>query len=104
MSQNISFNTPLAFGADRRARDAHEEAMHTRSTEERPLYAVAAEEWDPITKEWGLIIRYNHSNNEHQARMTYVQSRGASTLFRIVAVARAIGFKVHDDHGLILSA
>jgi hypothetical protein len=98
----MSRNLPSVFGDVRRARDAHEENMSVKSTETRTLYAVAAEEFDEKTGEWGLIIRYNHADNEFQARMTYTLSRGA-TLFKIVACAPAIGYKVNDDHGLILS-
>lgn len=100
---NLNRSIPLAFAADRKKRDLHEEAMHTQSTEKRPLYAVAAEEWDPIKKEWGLIIRYNHSTDAYQAKNTYILSRGATMLYRIIGIAPAIGYKVNDDHGIVLS-
>jgi len=80
--------------------ELHEEAMGTVSTEKRPLWAVAAEEWDG--KEWGLIVRYNHAENQAHARANYIMARGAA-LFRIVSVGVVIGYKVNDNQGLALS-
>jgi hypothetical protein len=83
--------------------EALEEGMGTRSTETRPLWAVAAEERDPKTGVWGLIIRYNHSTCEAEARTTYLNARQGMAC-RIVSVGLAVGFKVDDDRGILLSA
>jgi len=83
--------------------EQNEEAMGTKSTEKRQLWCVAAEEWDPVAKQWDLILRYNHAETELHARVTYCYAR-KDLPFRIVAIGPTIGFKVDDNQGLILSA
>ncbi len=81
--------------------EQHEEAMAVKSTETRPLWAVAANEWTR-GKGWGLIVRYNHAATQAEARINYIRARGAQPC-EIVSVGLAVGFKVDDNQGLRLS-
>lgn len=83
--------------------ELHEEAMGTKSTEKRPLWAVAAEEFDPRKGKWELIIRYNHSTHEAQARATYCLSRPPAIEYKIIYAARVIGYHVNDNKGIKLA-
>lgn len=99
---DISSLTPGGRSAQAREQARREHLRETLSTETRPLWAVAAEEWDPLTREWELVIRYNHATSEPEARATYARSR--TQPFRIVSAGVAIGYHVKDKKGLILAA
>jgi hypothetical protein len=85
--------------------ELHEEAMATKSTETRPLWCIAAEEWNFRKREWTLELRYNHSTCEAEARVTYLNARALEQRpVRIVAAAQVIGYHVNDNQGDQLSA
>lgn len=87
------------------AAEQHEEAMGTLSTETRTLFCVAAEEFDNRTMKWRLELNYNHADDAHASKAIYVQNRvREGKIFRIVAVAPVIGYKVLDNQGLVLAA
>lgn len=86
-----------------------EEARSVISTETRPLWAVAAYEWDRRTAEWELVIRYSHADTIAEARMTYCRARcdpyGRVLIpYKVIAIAQTIGFKALDDNGTKLVA
>ncbi len=102
MPRRISSLTPGGRSRAAREQARREHLRETLSTETRALWAVAAEEYDPRTGEWDLVLRYNHANNEQEARATYMRSR--THPFRIVSAGVAIGYHVKDTQGLILAA
>lgn len=71
------------------------------STEKRPLWCVAAEEWNPKKNQWRAVLRYNHAHDQSQARASYVLARKVP--FRIIDVARVVGYHVQDKKGELLS-
>ncbi len=91
----------------RRVRE--EEIRAVKSTEKRPFWCVASEELNRITGEWELSLRYSHADTEAEARMTYCRARcdlfgNMVQPYRVIAVARVIGYKALDDNGTKLVA
>lgn len=79
----------------------------------KPLFAVAIEVAQPrktkrgLRYVWEADIRYLHAEDAGEARMMFTAAHTyplVHRLMRIVGIAPAIGFHVHDDHGEVLSA
>jgi hypothetical protein len=86
-----------------------EEAESILSTEKRPLWAIAVNEWNRQLQRFELVIRYSHADTMAEAKMTYIRARCDAygrvlTPYVIIGVAQTIGMKALDDNGTRLVA
>jgi hypothetical protein len=98
----------MDYQAFRRKLD-EEEARSVVSTETRPFWCVAWEEWNRRAKRWELAFNYSHADTMAEARMTFCRARcdpygRVIVPYNIIGIAQVIGVKALDDNGTKLVA